>query len=176
MNYKFDLSDQALVPAVHWNCCHQTSIEPINNKTHWPLVIDRSNHGTKTKTNSGSDGVIVQAKSQVSDYKDTELSHSDTVIATRYSDFVFFLLTIKYISFPTNASYRLKQLWKVKTTHRSILSVTVTVLLSVTVTVLFHQFQIIFDQIQLTFSVPIGTIKINKCNQIQPGNYSCFHS
>ena len=29
---------------------------------------------------------------------------------------------------------------------------------------LFHRFQIIFDQILLTFSVAIRTIKINKCN------------
>ena len=29
--------------------------------------------------------------------------------------------------------------------------------------VFFHRFQIIFDQMQLTFSVAIGTIKINKC-------------
>ena len=62
-------------------------------------MIYRSNHGTKPKTNSSSDGVIVQAKSQFSDYKDTELSHSDTVIATRYSDFLFFLLTMKVYFF-----------------------------------------------------------------------------
>ena len=29
--------------------------------------------------------------------------------------------------------------------------------------VLFHRFQIIFDRMRLTFSVAIGTIKINKC-------------
>ena len=42
--------------------------------------------------------------------------------------------------------------------------------------VLFHRFQLIFNWILLPFSVAIKTIKINNCNQIQPGNYSCFHS
>ena len=37
---------------------------------------------------------------------------------------------------------------------------------------LFHQFQIVFDRKRLTFSVAIRTIKINKCNQIQPKTWA----
>ena len=49
MNYTSDQSDQALVPAVHWNCCHQTWIEPITNKTHWTVMIGRSKSKKKKK-------------------------------------------------------------------------------------------------------------------------------